>query len=611
VLRNNGADGLSVSTNGAFSFSTALADAATYNVTVASAPSNPSQVCTATNATGTIAGTNVNSVLVSCTPPTASATLSFLPARLLAVYDQGDNRTLQVNVIPSTALTAVSAARVVDTVGVFESAFQLYKNVDNTYTAYLQTKKTLAAGAYVGNLTIELCQDVNCTAQHPGSPALLPYDVRVVSISPNLKSLSPVSGGTDWAMHASNPAHNGYLPVTIDPAQFSRRWQWRPQDPKIKNLSDIVTSQGRVFLTTNAGFMGTDPGGGYYVIAIDETGGSSLWTYPISNSTGAGVHTMNPPSVVDGKVYAVAGNNPSSTLYALDAANANLIWSTGFATQWDYYDTPTVMNGLIVNHAGFNSGGIAAFDVITGGMKWLNDCPVSLCDFTHSGAVAMDAANAYAVMPKSSTESGTPVLRAYDQALGQVAYSIDTASLPLYAFMLDPSPSPVIGGANSVLIGYWYVASTYPTALSKFRLERFDTANRTSLWHIDSDAITGLPSSSINPIVATGVVYAVNPALNRVEARNESDGTLLWTWTPPLDDQSPFMDGQSLLDFGSSMVVTNNILFVATRRFVYGVSLTSHQNVWSHWNTGKLSISANGVLYIKSTALFVDAINLQ
>ena len=54
VLQNNGGDNLTVSVNGAFAFSTAVASGSTYNVTVLTSPSG--QTCTVGNGAGTIAG---------------------------------------------------------------------------------------------------------------------------------------------------------------------------------------------------------------------------------------------------------------------------------------------------------------------------------------------------------------------------------------------------------------------------------------------------------------------------------------------------------------------------------------------------------------------------
>ena len=65
-LTNNGGDTLVVSANGMFTFNTALLDGSNYSVTVSSQPAEPSQTCTLTNASGTLAGANVTNVQISC-----------------------------------------------------------------------------------------------------------------------------------------------------------------------------------------------------------------------------------------------------------------------------------------------------------------------------------------------------------------------------------------------------------------------------------------------------------------------------------------------------------------------------------------------------------------
>ncbi|MGP8185401.1 MAG: kelch repeat-containing protein [Terracidiphilus sp.] len=55
-----------ISTNGSFVFSGAVDSGSTYQVTVLTQPSNPSQVCAVTNGSGT-ASANISNVLVSCT----------------------------------------------------------------------------------------------------------------------------------------------------------------------------------------------------------------------------------------------------------------------------------------------------------------------------------------------------------------------------------------------------------------------------------------------------------------------------------------------------------------------------------------------------------------
>jgi uncharacterized protein YaiE (UPF0345 family) len=71
VLQNNGTENVSVVTNGSFTFATALASSATYDVAVATQPSG--QTCAVTNGAGTVGGANVTNVAVTCTTTTTVA----------------------------------------------------------------------------------------------------------------------------------------------------------------------------------------------------------------------------------------------------------------------------------------------------------------------------------------------------------------------------------------------------------------------------------------------------------------------------------------------------------------------------------------------------------
>ncbi|MEO9230737.1 MAG: choice-of-anchor tandem repeat GloVer-containing protein [Devosia sp.] len=74
-LQNNGTDNLTLSSAGAFTFTTALAAGASYNVTLAT--HSPGQACTVSNGTGTVAGANVTNIGVACVPGTESVLYSF------------------------------------------------------------------------------------------------------------------------------------------------------------------------------------------------------------------------------------------------------------------------------------------------------------------------------------------------------------------------------------------------------------------------------------------------------------------------------------------------------------------------------------------------------
>ncbi|UQV46372.1 PQQ-binding-like beta-propeller repeat protein [Janthinobacterium lividum] len=103
-----------------------------------------------------------------------------------------------------------------------------------------------------------------------------------------------------------------------------------------------------------------------------------------------------------------------------------------------------------------------------------------------------------------------------------------------------------------------------------------------------------------NPAYADGVIFAANNETLMLEARKEADGTLIWSWTAPSDARS----------FNSDVLVTNNLIFVSTATTTYAIDRTTHGSVWSYKASGKLAMSANGILYIKGDTTIV-AINLK
>ncbi|MFZ5699227.1 MAG: S8 family serine peptidase, partial [Pseudomonadota bacterium] len=91
VLRNNGRNALRINGNGAFTFSAAIATNTSYTVTVFTQPTNPSQNCTLTNASGRVDNANVSNVSVNCTTNSFSigGTVSGLTGTGLVLRNNG------------------------------------------------------------------------------------------------------------------------------------------------------------------------------------------------------------------------------------------------------------------------------------------------------------------------------------------------------------------------------------------------------------------------------------------------------------------------------------------------------------------------------------------
>jgi hypothetical protein len=92
VLQNNGGNNLTITANGSFTFTTTLLNGANYNVTVLTQPSSPHQLCSVTNASGTVPGANVTNVMVNCVNSyTIGGTVSGLAGTGLVLQNNGGN----------------------------------------------------------------------------------------------------------------------------------------------------------------------------------------------------------------------------------------------------------------------------------------------------------------------------------------------------------------------------------------------------------------------------------------------------------------------------------------------------------------------------------------
>jgi outer membrane protein assembly factor BamB len=89
------------------------------------------------------------------------------------------------------------------------------------------------------------------------------------------------------------------------------------------------------------------------------------------------------------------------------------------------------------------------------------------------------------------------------------------------------------------------------------------------------------------PAYHAAIIYIANNNPLQLEARSEADGSLLWSWTPPQDAY-----------FTSEVLITNNLAFICTNLATYAVDTQTHELVWSYPLTGRLALSASGVLYI-------------
>jgi hypothetical protein len=482
------------------------------------------------------------------------------PANLARIVASGTPVTMTVSVKPvEFAWVGTLSAVAADTAGMFSPSVTISAGSGGAYTLTLTTSTTVAPDHYVSGVTIHLCSDATCNTPQPVPTITVPFDVNVVSASSswpgnNLTPLSAWSGVSDWSTFQGNSAHTGYVPVDLDPNQFTTRWQV-PVAPlnsgNYANLNSVTTSNGQLFHAA----------GNNLLFARKEFDGSVVWQYDFS---GLAFPSVNPPSVSNGVVYIVAGQQSSTYMYALNDTAGLVLFKSAMSSQWEHYLAPTIGPLGVYTNAG-TYGGIYGFDT-TGTQLFFTGLTQ-----TSIWTPAVDATHVY-------TYTGD-ALRVLDPANGSVLTTIADPTFVNSTYEIDGSS--VLGAPGSVLaVNHGY------------SLIDFNTNTSSISWKV-----AGLYPAT--PAYHAAVIYVVNNNPLRLEARSEADGSLLWSWTPPQPQDAYFT---------SEVLITNNMAFVCTNLATYAVDTQTHELVWSYPLTGRLALSASGVLYIAVGQPFPSAL---
>ena len=114
VLRNNGADALTVNANGSFAFATPIASGATYSVTTTSPSSPVAQTCSVTSGSGSITSASVTNVAITCAANTyrvGGSVTGLVGSGLVLHSSSGDNLAITQNgafVFPTSVASGAS-----------------------------------------------------------------------------------------------------------------------------------------------------------------------------------------------------------------------------------------------------------------------------------------------------------------------------------------------------------------------------------------------------------------------------------------------------------------------------------------------------------------------
>jgi hypothetical protein len=532
--------------------------------TVASPPT--SYTITAANASGS---TSFVLSLKVFTVALETSRLTRMSAEGASIYPTIIVRPLHIDV-------ATLHANAQDSSGIVLPAVEVSARGDGSFALQLTTNPSVSPNLFTGDVTLNLCRDSNCATPLEVPSVTVPFSIHVLGAQSawpgdHLTTLSAWNGVPDWSTFQGNASHTGFVRVTVDPDEFTTRWKgtgypvWNGWSQLKANL---VTADG-LFYVVSSNYL--DSG---VLHARRESDNSEVWHYPFDGMT---YPSANPAAVNDGIVYVAAGHQTETDMFAFNAIDGSVVYRSRMSSQWEGYLAPTIgPNGMLYANAG-TYGGMYAFNPIGNQLFFAFEAQTS------NWTPAVDAAGAYAYTGGRLT--------VHDLLTGAVLNEINDPSFQNYVYEIGGSP--VLGAPGSVFVANYQNSALNGGAIGNMLLN-FRTATNSIAWQEPGAYPT-------TPGYKSEVVYAVNNIPFRLEARAESDGTLLWWWTPPHPG-----DGQ----FISEVLLTENLAFVSTNRATYAIDLETHRPVFSYPVFGKLALSANGVLYIQNATDLI-AINLK
>lgn len=457
-----------------------------------------------------------------------------------------------------TALLTVEASQSISflqarpTTGSLEQNPTITRIDARQFRIQVRAAEGLAAGTYTGYVELKTCLDEACLSEIQRGTLYVPFEL--VVDDPANTALG------EWETFQRDAGHTGYVPATFRPMSFAYKWEWRrPTTGTLGFINAVTTAPGLVFVSDDEYF------GSPVLRALRESDGGVVWQQSFANYP-----ALNPPAAANGKVYVATTGHQQTFLWAFDASTGTPVFQNTFSGQWPHVLAPTIHDGRVYTNGGYFGGGVYAFHATSGDLQWS-----MFSGDDDMSTPAVDSSRAYyydgTALVTYDTTTGVRLSTTNDPHNPGQGYSHHGAPM----LGLEDSVTTFSGGAFSGR------ASSSVEQYDNRPLINFSVANNLVRWRTTRTYKT-------QPATAKGIVYAGSNAPKSFDAIDEATGQILWSWVPPVSDQS----------FHRNVVVTDNIVFVSTDRAVYALDLTTRQPVWSYPTPGMLAISAGGTLYI-------------
>jgi 6-phosphogluconolactonase (cycloisomerase 2 family) len=529
VLLDNGTDMLPVSAN-PFTFAQSLATGNTYNVTISSQPTNPTQTCTVAHGMGTISGSDITNVAVTCTTNTytVGGSVSGLTGSGLVMDNNGGNNLPITSSGPFTFTTAIASGNPYN-VGVATQP------TNPPQTCAVGSSSGTIAASNVTNVTVTCTTNTYSVGGHvsglAGSGLTLSYNGGAPLAVPRNGAFTAainVAIGTAYTVAIVNQPTNPSQPCTLSNGSGT------VGTVNVTSISVFCPqSVGRFAYVVGAGYTGGPPSaapvlGTVSVYTIDP-GSGTLTLLPGSTvQTGphAGSLIFVPHSLVamtvnggdhisasyfDGSVYEYTVNASTGLLTAVAGSPFTTLSGTSTTpnacggrgspgdTRAVTFD-PTGMFGYVTNGSflGYLNIGVWEFtiDPTTGVPNLVPGTEVAAC--YQPWSVTIDPSGQFAYVP-SFVVTPSPGAALY-------AFTINAVTGALVPVAAAPYVQPAAAGGDGAL-------TIEPTGRFAYQPDY----NNNEIWAFAIDSSTG----ALTPIAGSPFATGSTPTSIAIEPRGQ------------------------------------------------------------------------------------------
>ena len=418
----------------------------------------------------------------------------------------------------------------------------------NNYHAAFKAVATLPGGVTTGAITFRMCRDSPCTRPWPGTEQVFSYTINVA-----LK---------DWVTYQRDAGHSGYVHASYA-GIIKKRWVWQPAG--MYRVYSVATKGSAIFVSL------TENGGNSSVASLTMLG-APTWVYPI------GYASYTPgPAVSGNTVYVptIIASSNDNLITALDVdTGAPVTPALTFDSQFSPQTAATPFGDSLYVAAGYSGNEVISYDLTTRTRRWNS---YGQGAWIYGGETpAVDDGHVYYY-------SGG-YLDTFDRATGQRTASV-------------ADPSFDFGNTNGAAIHYFIGAPMLGTSGNV--IVQDGTAGQAPLMKFTPAGEAVRLGSGIywdRSAFAKGVVYVTGHAngMAHLDAVNEADGALLWSWSPPAVDTTVMIN---------NIIVTDTLIFASTRSKLYAISATdpAHPVVWSAATPGDIAISRDNLLLVSTS----------